>query len=50
MIIIKTSSDNFDAIEKICKNLIGQRLAVCANVIPNCHSYFFWEGEINEYK
>ena len=50
MIIIKTSSDNYDSIEKICKNLIGKKLAVCVNVIPNCHSYFFWEGKIQKSK
>tara|TARA_B100000945_G_C19846330_1_gene351858 strand:+ start:53 stop:361 length:309 start_codon:yes stop_codon:yes gene_type:complete len=48
MIIVKTSSDNFDVLEKICNQVIGKKLAACANIIPNCFSYFYWEGKIQK--
>ena len=48
MIIIKTSSDNFDTLEKICKQVISKKLAACANIIPGCYSYFYWEGKIQK--
>ena len=41
MIIIKTSSDTIEILEEIAKNLITQKLAACANIIPNCYSFFF---------
>ena len=48
MIIVKTSSDNFDVLEKICNQVIVKKLAACANIIPNCFSYFYWEGKIQK--
>ena len=48
MIIIKTSSDNFDVLEEICNQVIRKKLAACANIIPGCYSYFYWEGNIQK--
>ena len=50
MIIIKTSSDTIEILEEISKNLIRKKLAACVNIIPNCYSYFFWEGNMQKNK
>ena len=50
MIIIKTSSDTIEILEEISKKLISKKLAACANIIPNCYSYFFWEGNMQKIK
>ena len=50
MIIIKTSSDKFDVLEKICQQVISKKLAACANILPKSYSYFFWETKIQKSK
>ena len=50
MIIIKTSSDTIEILEEISKKLISKKLAACVNIIPNCYSYFFWEGNMQKNK
>ena len=50
MILIKTSSDNLDTLEKICHQILNKKLAACINIIPNCNSYFFWENKIQKNK
>ena len=50
MIIIKTSSDNQTNLEEISKTLLSKKLAACINLIPNCTSYFNWEGKLNKNK
>lgn len=31
--------------EKLARNLVENRLAACANIIPAIKSVFFWEGQ-----
>ena len=50
MIIIKTSSDTIEILEEISKKLISNKLAACVNIISNCYSYFFWEGNMQKNK
>ena len=50
MIIIKTSSDSIEIIQKISEKLIYEKLAACVNILPNCYSYFFWEGNMQKNK
>lgn len=50
MVIIKTSSDKFNILEKICRQVVRKKLVACANIIPNCYSYFSWESKIQKNK
>ena len=50
MIIIKTSSDKQGILEKICNIILEKKLAGCANIIPNCLSFFTWENKIQKNK
>ena len=50
MIIIKTSSDEQGILEKICSIILEKKLAGCANIIPNCLSFFTWENKIQKNK
>ena len=50
MIIIKTSSDDQDTLEKISNILLKQKLAGCITIIPNCISFFSWENKVQKSK
>ncbi len=30
----------------LAKALVARRLAACVNVIPNCRSWFWWDGKV----
>ncbi|MDP3066322.1 MAG: divalent-cation tolerance protein CutA [Methanobacteriaceae archaeon] len=46
LIYITTSGE--DESEKIAKKLLEEKLAACANIIPNIKSLYWWDGEIEE--
>ncbi|MEG3225200.1 MAG: divalent-cation tolerance protein CutA [Methanobacteriales archaeon Met13] len=46
LIYVTTSGE--DESEKIAKKLLEEKLAACANIIPNMKSLFWWDGEIEE--
>ena len=50
MIIIKTSSDDQDTLEKISNILLKQKLAGCINIMPDCISFFTWENKVQKNK
>ena len=50
MIVIKTSSDNKQILEKIALKLLNQKVAGCVNLFPACISYFVWDNKINKSK
>ena len=50
MIVIKTSSDNKQILEKIALKLLNQRVAGCVNLFPAFISYFVWDNKINKSK
>ena len=33
---------------RICRTVVEERLAACANIIGPCHSIYRWQGEIEE--
>ena len=48
MIVIKTSSDNKQILEKIALKLLSQKVAGCVNLSPAFISYFVWNNKINQ--
>ena len=50
MIIVKTTTDKFNVLEKICKTLLQNNLIACANIIPDAFSYFYWENKLQKKK
>ena len=37
-----------DEAANIAKNVIGRRLAACANIVPQVDSFYWWDGEVAE--
>ena len=33
---------------RIGREMVEQRLAACVNILGSCHSYYRWQGEIEE--
>lgn len=51
-IIILCTINNLENAREISKNLVGEKLAACVNIVPNLTSIYSWEGQIvedNEY-
>lgn len=46
-LIYITASGREEAI-LLARELLGKKLVACANVIDNVHSYYWWNGEIDE--
>lgn len=44
LVYITTSS--LEEAEKIGKTLVEERLAACVNIIPEIHSFYWWEGKL----
>ncbi len=42
-----TTSDKKEA-EKIGGRIVEEKLAACANILPNMHSVYWWKGEIEK--
>ncbi len=42
-----TTSDNQEA-EEIGGKIVEEKLAACANILPNMHSVYGWKGEIEK--
>jgi periplasmic divalent cation tolerance protein len=46
--LIYITAKNKEEAEKIGKELVESRLAACVNIIDNIHSWYQWEGKIQE--
>lgn len=47
MVVFITASSEDEAV-KISKNLIGEKLAGCVNIVKNLRSIYFWQGKIED--
>ncbi len=45
---IYTTVPDMETAKKMAKVLLEERLVACANIIPNVHSLYWWEGKIEE--
>ncbi|MBL4818326.1 MAG: divalent-cation tolerance protein CutA [Deltaproteobacteria bacterium] len=48
MLAIYTLVSNLDQAKKIARALVSEKLAACANIMPNISSTYMWEGELQE--
>lgn len=44
--LIYTTWPNPESAATAAKQMVTQRLAACANVLPGVFSYYWWEGEV----
>jgi periplasmic divalent cation tolerance protein len=49
LLMISTAGSEKEA-QRIARNLVGDRLAACVNVIPGIRSFFYWEGKLCQEK
>ena len=47
IVVIVTASNEEEA-AKIGKALVDERLAACANIVPNIRSIYRWEGKVQD--
>lgn len=46
MNIVYFASKDVAEAEKITRATISEKLAFCANIIPGCHSVYWWKGKV----
>ncbi len=46
MIIVLTTTPNAEEAEDLARKIIGEKLAVCVQVLPKIKSFYFWENEV----
>lgn len=47
VVVLITASSMVEG-ERIGRKLVEERLAACANVVPNLRSFFWWQGKLTE--
>jgi len=47
-LLVITTLPNADAAAELAKNVVGERLAACANLIPALRSIYKWQGKIQD--
>ena len=50
IILIKTFCKDTNEATFIAKSLLKKKLIACANLIPQCTSLYFWEGDLCQEK
>jgi len=48
MLVILTTTPNAEEAESLAEKIVGAKLAVCAQILPEMKSFYFWEGEIQK--
>src|SRR5438309_6223536 len=47
-LLVITTLPNADAAAELAKNVVGERLAGCANIIPALRSIYRWQGKLQD--
>ncbi len=47
-LLVITTLPNADAAAELAKNVVGERLAACANLIPALRSIYKWQGKMQD--
>jgi periplasmic divalent cation tolerance protein len=47
-LLVITTLPNADAAAELAKNVVGERLAACANLIPALRSIYKWQGKLQD--
>jgi periplasmic divalent cation tolerance protein len=48
MIMIISNLPNIEMAQSIGRELVGQQLTACVNILPGVHSIYTWEGTVEE--
>ena len=46
VVTVLMTAPNAETAEELGRTLVSERLAACANVVPNIVSMYWWEGEL----
>jgi len=49
IVVLTTAKDTKEA-KKIAKALVSDKLIACANITKDIHSFFWWQGKIDQAK
>jgi periplasmic divalent cation tolerance protein len=48
VIVLMTTTSGVAEAEKIAAGLVREKLAACAQVVPQITSFYFWDGEVRK--
>ncbi len=48
MILVYITCSKIEEAKTIAQTVVSERLAACANIIPQMHSVYIWEGKLCE--
>jgi periplasmic divalent cation tolerance protein len=46
VVLLLVTTGGRDEAERLGEALVQRRLAACGSVVPNIHSFFYWEGKL----
>jgi periplasmic divalent cation tolerance protein len=46
--IVYISAGSTDEARRIAKALVEEKLAACANILANVHSFYYWNGDLQD--
>lgn len=47
-VLVYITTSNFDEARRIGRDIVGRRLAACANIVERVHSTYWWKGKVEE--
>ncbi|WP_394276581.1 divalent-cation tolerance protein CutA [Luteococcus sp.] len=47
-VTVTITAPDHEQLASICRTLVEERLAACANIVPQVHSIYHWDGAIEE--
>ena len=47
-IVVLSSCDSEQEAAKLARHLVEKRLAACVNILPGVHSFYHWQGAIED--
>jgi periplasmic divalent cation tolerance protein len=48
MLIVFTTTPNFEEAESLAEKIVAEKLAACVQILPQMKSIYFWEGAIQK--
>ena len=48
VVALLTAAPGTEEAKRIARTLVSERLAACANIIPEVSSIYWWEGEVQD--
>lgn len=44
--MVLTACGSAEEAERVARHLVEKRVAACVNIVPSAHSFYWWEGQL----